>query len=118
MSGDTSARNARHARAARRAKMGTGMSNAQDDLNRYYTAMMSGRPAGVGTDIVARLRSQSKSNLAGFLPGDLFAEAASEIERLRRELRLLKEEKSPTEQRAIGYAEAQRDMRKMLGIED
>lgn len=70
-------------------------------------------------NIVSRLRAEhaSFSGLQNNNKG-LLKDAADEIERLRSRVSVLEQQKSPEGQREIGYAQAQKDMRRALGIDD
>lgn len=76
--------------------------------------------AGQSLTLICRLREAagSTSQFFGWGNADLLREAATEIEALKRHVHDLEEQKSPERQRAIGYAEAQRDIRRALGIEE
>ena len=77
----------------------------QNDLARQITG-----------DILKLLRTVPSG---GGLAGMTWAtDAANEIERLRSEVRRLGELKTPQDQYNLGYATAQQDMRRALGLDE
>lgn len=68
-------------------------------------------------DILTQLRAASQSSYLS-PEQSLFARAADVIESLRAEVTRLKDLKSPETQHAAGYAQAQADIRRALGVDD
>ena len=71
-------------------------------------------------DICTRLRQADdvgSQSLASLGNGALMKEAALLIEQLRSEVLRLERLKTPEDQHAAGYAEAQADIRRALGID-
>lgn len=68
--------------------------------------------------LIYRLREAAASTSQFWGNADLLREAATEVEALKKRVHDLEEQMSPEGQRAIGYAEAQRDVRRALGIEE
>ncbi len=65
-----------------------------------------------------RLRQAANATLNFVGNTGLLREAADAIEELQMRVRSLEQQKSPEGQRAIGYAEAQRDIRRALGVDE
>lgn len=79
------------------------------------------QPPGPMYDICGSLRQYAKGSYSTSMSmagSSVLLDAANEIERLRKRIRDLEETKSPEGQREIGYANAQRDIRRALGIDD